>query len=339
MRALSITAPGRAEIVDVPPPAAPGPGEVLLRVAYVGLCGTDLATFKGANPLVSYPRVIGHEVSATIEAAGAGVPPEYAAGTRVAVSPYQNCGRCAACRAGRPNACRDNSTLGVQREGAAAEQVVAPVNRLFPSRSLPLDCLALVEPFSIGMHAVRRARLAAGETVLVIGCGGVGIGAVSAAASRGGRVIAMDVDPAKLQLAAWFGAADAVDARDPAAAADHVRSLTGGDGPAVVIEAAGQADAYRTALDLVAPCGRIVCIGWVKGDAAFEARHLVAKEVEMLGSRNATDELAEVIRIFESGRVNPLAAVTHRVSLDEAPRILAEWAERPSAVGKILVSV
>jgi len=338
VRALSIAGPGRAAVIDVPAPAGPGAGEALLRVGRVGLCGTDLSTFRGTNPLVSYPRVIGHEVAAVIQEVGPGVPAEWTAGTCVAVSPYQNCGRCPACHLERPNACRDNRTLGVQRDGALGEHLVAPVERLFASRTLSLDQLALVEPFSIGMHAVRRARVAPGEHVLVIGCGGVGVGVVAAAAFRGAHVIAMDIDPAKLALASAFGAEDSVDARAPGCA-DRVRALTSGEGPAVVVEAAGRAGAYRMALDLVAPCGRFVCLGWVKGDVAFEARQLVAKEVEIIGSRNATDELAEVIALFESRRVDPLAVVTHRVSLEEAPDVLATWASHPAGVGKVLVSV
>ena len=305
MRALAIDVPGSARVVERSRPV-PSAGEVLLRVRRGGLCGTDLSTFLGKNPLVSYPRVIGHEIAGTIEALGDGVS-AWSFGAAVTVSPYKNCGACAACRHARPNACRNNQTLGVQREGALAEFAVVSADRLFTSTSLSLDHLAMVEPFCIGMHAVRRARVNRDDSVLVMGCGGVGAGAVAAAAGRDARVIAMDVDPDKLTQAAALGAQATVLSSD-SDAAERIRAFTAGEGPDVVIEAVGKPATYRLALDLVAACGRVVYIGWVKGDIALEARQIVAKEVDLLGSRNAIDEFAEVIALFESGRVDPTGA-------------------------------
>lgn len=335
MKALSIEAPGVAHLVERARPV-PGKGEVLLQVAVAGLCGTDLSAFLGKNPLIEYPRVIGHEIAGRVVDLGPGVDATWT-GTAVAVSPYKNCGACPACRLGRPNACRSNETLGVQRDGALAEYAAVPVSRLVPSHVLPLEVLALVEPFSIGMHAVRRTAVTSADTVLVLGCGGVGAGAIAAAASLGARVIGLDVDTHKLEQARRLGATDIVDGRGQVA--DQVHALTNGDGPSVVIEAVGSAATYRLALELVAPCGRIGCVGWLKGEVPLEARLIVLKEVAILGSRNATDELAAVVAMFESGTVDPRALVTHRVSLEAAPAMLAEWAAAPQAVGKILVSV
>lgn len=335
MKALMIEAPGSAAVVDRPEPSA-GRGEALVRVARAGLCGTDLSTFLGKNPLVTYPRVIGHEIAGIVVSAGQGAT--IREGTPVAISPYKNCGTCVACLRGRPNACRNNQTLGVQREGALTELVAVPIERLYTSASLDMDRLALVEPFSIGMHAVRRGRIAANDTVLVIGCGGVGAGAVAAASSRGARVLAVDLDNGKLQLAKAFGASDACDSANPRIA-QWLADQTNGEGPDVVIEAVGSATTYRFAIDVVASCGRVVCLGWVKGDVAIEARHVVAKEMDILGARNATDEFADVIALFESRAIDPLQVVTHRVTLDAAPAVLTEWARQPAAVGKVLVSV
>ena len=335
MNALSIDRPGVARVVERPAPVA-GPGEVLLQVAFAGLCGTDLSAFLGKNPLIAYPRVIGHEVSGRVVDVGAGVDATLM-GVAAAVSPYKNCGNCPACRLGRPNACRSNETLGVQRDGALAEYAAVPAARLVPSQTLGLDVLALVEPFSIGMHAVRRTGVTDSDTVLVIGCGGVGAGAIAAAASLGARVIGLDLDEAKLGQARRLGASDVVDGRGDAAS--QVQALTEGDGPSVVIEAVGTAATYRLALDVVAPCGRIGCVGWLKGDVPLEARLIVLKEVAILGSRNATDELAAVVAMFESGTVDPRELVTHRVPLDDAPAMLERWAAAPQTVGKILVDV
>ena len=335
MRALSIDAPGQARLIERPDPA-PLPGEVLLEVVYAGLCGTDLSTFLGKNPNVEYPRVIGHEIAGRVVGLGDGVERRWL-GAQVAVSPYKNCRACAACRLKRPNACARNETLGVQRDGALAEYAAVPASRLVPSPSLPLDVLALVEPFSIGMHAVRRTEVTSQDTVLVLGCGGVGAGAIAAASALGARVIGMDLDEEKLEQARRLGAAGTVDGRR--GVAEQVRALTGGDGPSVVIEAVGSPATYRLALELVAPCGRIGCVGWLKGDVPLEARLIVLKEVAILGSRNATDELTAVVALFESGTVDPRPLVTHRVEFEAAPAMLGQWAEAPAAVGKILVSV
>jgi threonine dehydrogenase-like Zn-dependent dehydrogenase len=323
-------------VVERPEPPL-GAGEALVRVAYVGLCGTDLGTFTGKNPLVTYPRVIGHEIAGTVVEVAPGVAPSWV-DRRVSINPYKNCGTCAACRIARPNACRRNETLGVQRDGALADLVAVPVERLVPSSRLPLDVLALVEPFSIGMHVVVRTEVTARDTVLVIGCGGVGTGAVAAAAARGARVIGLDVDAGKRALASQFGAWETVDAT-AADAADHIRALTDGEGPSVAIEAAGSPATYRFALEIVASGGRIGCLGWLKGDVPLDARLIVFKEVTILGSRNATDELAAVVGMFESGGVDPLRVVTDRVSLDDAPPAMARWASAPAGIGKILVAV
>jgi len=335
MKALSIDSPGVARLVERARPVA-GPGEVLLQVAFAGLCGTDLSAFLGKNPLIAYPRIIGHEIGGRVIDVGPGVDGAWE-GVAAAVSHYKNCGACLACRLGRPNACRGNETLGVQRDGALAEYAAVPASRLVPSTRLPLDVLALVEPFSIGMHAVRRTEVTPADTVLVLGCGGVGAGAIAAASALGARVIGLDLDAQKLEQARRLGAADVVDGRGDVAG--QVHALTGGDGPSVVIEAVGSPATYRLALELVAPCGRIGCVGWLKGDVPLEARLIVLKEVAILGSRNATDELAAVVALFESGKVDPLALVTHRVTLDDAPAMLGQWAAAPQAVGKILVSV
>lgn len=335
MKALSIDRPGLAQLVDRSHPVA-GPGEVLLQVAFAGLCGTDLSTFLGKNPNVEYPRVIGHEISGRVVETGPGVEAHWQ-GVAAAVSPYKNCGACPACRLGRPNACRSNETLGVQRDGALAEFAAVPASRLVPSPSLPLDVLALVEPFAIGMHAVRRTEVTSRDTVLVLGCGGVGAGAIAGAAALGAHVIGLDLDADKLEQARRLGAWATVDGRSDVAR--QVHALTGGDGPSVVIEAVGSPATYRLALELVAPCGRIGCVGWLKGYVPLEARLIVLKEVTILGSRNATDELAAVVTLFESGTVDPRALVTHQVDLEAAPAMLAQWADAPAKVGKILVSV
>src|ERR1044071_865425 len=171
MKALVLHNPGHASIETVPEPQLKN-GSVLLRVQMVGLCGSDLNSFRGLNPLVSFPGIPGHEVSATV-VQGHG---DLQAGTDVALNPYTNCGQCASCRRGRPNACQFNQTLGIQRDGAATEYIVVPQNRIYAA-DLTLKELCLVEPLTIGFHAIARGRVTADDKVAILGCGGVGLGA------------------------------------------------------------------------------------------------------------------------------------------------------------------
>src|ERR1700694_1995153 len=156
--------------INEPEPVANG-SSLLLKVRMVGFCGSDLNSFRGKNPLVSFPRIPGHEVSATI-VEGSRMNPAFAAGVDVTLSPYTSCGKCASCRRGRPNACQFNETLGVQRDGAATEYIVVPSERIYPAK-LTIKELCLVEPLTVGFHAVARGRVTAEDSVAVIGCGGV----------------------------------------------------------------------------------------------------------------------------------------------------------------------
>ena len=338
MRAFAIAAPGAAEFREVALPS-PGPEEALVRVRLVGLCGSDLSTWRGGNPLVTYPRIPGHEIAGEIVEAGADVPTEWAPGVRVTFTPYSACGRCPACRRGRPNACRDNQTLGVQRDGGLTEYVTVPWRRLFASSRLSFRELALVEPLSVGRHAVNRGRVTSGDTVAALGCGMIGLGAVAAAAAVGARVIAVDVDDAKLDLARKVGAADAVNSR-AAPPGESLRELTNGDGPDVVIEAIGLPETYRAAVENVAFTGRVVYIGYANAPVEFETKRFVQKELDILGSRNAMPEdFRQVIETLEAGALPTDELITRVYPFDAAAQALAEWDANPGAVTKVLVDV
>ena len=187
MKAFRIVEAGKCEIVALPVPA-PQPGDVLLKVCRVGFCGSDLNTYLGRNPMVTYPRIPGHEIAATIDSVTVGVPDNIKPGMPVTVVPYTNCGVCSACRRGRPHACRSNQTLGVQRDGALTEYITVPWQKLVLAPALSLAQLTVVEPLTVGFHAVSRGSVAAGDVVAVFGCGMIGMGAVAGAAMRGAKV-------------------------------------------------------------------------------------------------------------------------------------------------------
>ena len=333
MKALSLLGEGNVTITEIAEPQLLA-GDLLLKVEMVGLCGTDLNSFRGRNPLITYPRVLGHEIAATVLEGNATL----AAGTHVTVSPYFGCGKCPACRRGRPNACRYNETFGVQRDGAMTERIAVPAGKVYPSR-LPLKTLCLVEPLTVGFHACSRGRITKDDVVAVFGCGGVGLGAIAGAAFRGARTIAIDLDDAKLATAAKVGATDIIhstreDVRE------RLRDITGGDGPDVVIEAIGRPDTYRAAVEEVCFAGRVVYIGYAKDHVSFETRLFVQKELDILGSRNALpQDFKEVIRMFEQKRFPTAEAISATVPLDEAPAILRAWSENPAAYTKIMITL
>ncbi len=333
MRALALTAPGDARIVEIAAPVREA-GQLLLKVEMVGLCGTDLNSFRGRNPLISYPRVLGHEIAATVLEGSEEIP----AGTRVTVSPYTSCGACPACVRGRPNACRNNQTFGVQRDGAMTELLAVPEEKVYAAR-LAAASLALVEPLTVGFHAVARGRVTANDVVAVFGCGGVGLGAIAGSAFRGARTIAIDIDDQKLAVARAAGATDTIHAKqaDPR---ERLRELTAGNGPDVMIEAVGSADTFRMAVEEVAFTGRVVYIGYAKEPVAYETKLFVQKELDILGSRNALPEdFRGVIAMLEADRFPVAAMISAVVPLEEAPMILARWSDDPSAFTKILVKM
>ncbi len=205
MKAIVINTPGEVSVNELDAPH-PAPGEVLLRMNYVGFCGSDLSTYLGKNPMVNYPRVPGHEISGVITAMAEGVPGEFKIGDTVTVVPYTNCGSCPSCRRGRAYACRENQTLGVQRDGAMQEYLAVPWQKLLPASKLNELELAMVEPLTVGFHAIERGRVGKDDVVMVLGCGMIGAGAIAGASLRGASVIAVDIDDHKLELAKELGA-------------------------------------------------------------------------------------------------------------------------------------
>ena len=195
MKAVQIVNPSEMKVVELEKPAV-GVGEVLVRIKYVGFCGSDLNTFLGRNPMVKLPVIPGHEVGAVIEEIGPDVPAGFEKGMNVTLNPYTNCGKCASCRNGRVNACEHNETLGVQRNGVMCEYAVLPWTKIIPAGNISSRDCALIEPMSVGFHAVSRAQVIDNEYVMVIGCGMIGIGAIVRAALRGATVIAVDLDDA-----------------------------------------------------------------------------------------------------------------------------------------------
>jgi 2-desacetyl-2-hydroxyethyl bacteriochlorophyllide A dehydrogenase len=338
MRAVVIENPGDVGLGTRSVPTLVD-GTVLIRVRTVGFCGSDLNTFRGLNPLVSYPRVPGHEIAGIIEATGDGVPRELRPGTLVTVVPYTACGECPACRRGRVNTCRNNQTLGVQRDGALTEWITLPWQSLLPGEGLDRRELALVEPLAVGFHAVARGRVAEGEIVTVIGTGAVGLGAVAGAVRAGATVVAVDVDDAKLAMARRAGATHVVNSRT-GSLHDELQELTRGDGPDVIIEAAGLPETFVASVAEVAVAGRVVYIGYAKAPVSLDTTQIVRKELDVLGARNAmADDFRAVLALLRGKGFPVQDAVTRVVRLEDAADALRGWDANPSAVTRIHVDL
>jgi len=315
----------------------PGPGEVLLAVRHVALCGSDLATFKGLNPLVALPRIPGHEIGGEIEAVGDGVPADFAPGKHAIVIPYTSCGTCPSCRKGRVNACRSNRTLGVQQNGGLTERIVLPYSKLILNETLLPRHLALVEPLSVGFHAVARGRISAADKVVVLGCGMIGMGAIAGAAHRGAEVIAVDIGAAKTDLAKRYGARHTIDARDENVD-ERVLALTSGDGADVVIEAVGLPATFTQAIDLVSFCGRVVYIGYAKEPVSYKTQFFNLKELDILGSRNAlVTDFEEVITFLEKRKDSPDDLISKVFPFAEAAKALPYWAAERDKTVKVMI--
>lgn len=336
MKAILINRPGDLTVKEIATPS-PAQGEVLLKMQYVGFCGSDLSTYLGKNPMVNYPRIPGHEISGIIAELGNGVPEDFKVGDAVTVVPYTSCGSCPSCRRGREYACRVNQTLGVQREGAMQEYISVPWVKLLLAPDLNDLELAMVEPLTVGFHAIQRGRVEESDVVMVLGCGMIGAGAIAGAALRGATVIAVDIDKHKLELARALGAQYTIDSKS-SDLHKELENITEGDGPDVVVEAAGNPHTYRAAVDEVAFTGRVVCIGYAGSEVSFATKLFVQKEIDIMGSRNATaDDFKAVIAYLEQGTFPLDLMITEKVKPKDAARAVKEWADEPGKVMKILL--
>ena len=336
MKAIQITEPSVMKIIDIAEPQM-GDDEVLLKMKYVGFCGSDLNTFRGGNPMVKMPVVPGHEVGAEIVKVGKNVPDVLKPGMIVTVNPYTNCGKCASCRNGRVNACEHNETLGVQRWGAMCEYLSLPWVKVIPAGQLSARTSALIEPMSVGFHAVSRAQVTDIDVVMVIGCGMVGMGAVVRAAQRGAIVIAADIDDEKLALAKQMGASYAVNTKTEDVHA-RLMEITSGFGPDVVIEAVGSIPTYQMAINEVGFTGRVVCIGYAKSEVSFQTKYFVQKELDIRGSRNAQpSDFRAVIHYLERGTCPVDRLISNEVEPEGAANAMDQWAANPGKVFRILV--
>lgn len=338
MKAICIKEPGQVVIQEMEKPVRK-PGEALLKLLYGGICGSDLGSYRGANAYVSYPRVPGHEFSAEIieiDENDKGLKP----GMIVTCNPYFNCGHCYSCKRGLVNACTDNQTMGVQREGAFAEYITMPIERIYDGKGLDPKVLALIEPFCISYHGVSRANVQPGERVLVVGAGTIGVLAAVAAKAKGAEVTICDVAPDKLDYAyKTFGLDHKLLNESPEAFEKGVAELTNGDGFDVTIEAVGLPNTFQNCLDAACFGARVVLIGVSKRNIDdFFFTIIQKKELNIYGSRNAMKkDFLELIDLVKGGGVALDKIVTNTYKWTDAPKAFAEFAANAGKMLKVVI--
>lgn len=338
MKALLLKNPGQFERIDIPEPSSPGPGEAVVRVHRVGICGTDLSGYLGKMPFFSYPRIPGHELGVEVVAVGAGVT-NVKPGDRCSVEPYMNCGTCHACKKGASNCCANLKVLGVMTDGGLRDRFVLPARKLHPSSKLSFEQLALVETLAIGCHAVNRSALTAGENCLVIGAGPIGLASIVFAKLTGAKVIALDVNPQRLEFCKQkMGVDETIVLSDRVM--DDLRAVTDGALPDVVIDATGHNGSMSNAFGYIAPTGRLVYVGITTKEVTFHHPTFHRPEGTLLCSRNALPgDFTRIIGLIETGKIDTTPWVTHRTKFDQMPDVFESYTKPETGVIKAVVEV
>ena len=335
MLQVTLQQPGRFEVGEVDAPVR-GEGEALVRIRRIGVCGTDLHAFRGRQPFFSYPRVLGHELAGEIVEVGAN-DRELAVGDRVAIEPYLACGECRPCRTGRYNCCASLRVLGVHCDGGMCETLAVPVSLLHKSDQLSLEQLALIETLGIGYHAVERGQVQPGEWVVVVGAGPIGLATMQFAQLAGGRVIVVDVNPARREFCRRLGAEHTVDALTDAVKA--VTEITGPELAHCAFDATGSLQAMGNVIQYAGPGGRVVMVGLAQGVFSIDDPLFHRREITIHASRNSAGAFPALIELMESGRLDTSPWITHQLELPTLPDTFEGLYDPDAGVVKAMIHV
>jgi len=337
MKGIVCEQPGQLIMKELEPPAVK-PGEVLVRIRRIGICGTDLHAFKGEQPYFTYPRILGHELSGEIVEVR-----DHTHGLRrgdpVVIIPYLECGQCIACKQGKTNCCVKLKLFGVHLDGGMQEYMSIPADHLIKSEKLNLDQMAMVECLGIGAHAVRRSQIKEGEVAMVIGAGPIGIVIVQFAKKAGAKVIALEMMKERLEFCRDRLKVDyVIDVQgDPA---KEIESITNRDYPHVVFDATGSAQSMMNAFNLVSHGGRLVLVSLVKENITFYDPDFHRRELTLMSSRNATrEDMERVIHSIEKGEVDASSFITHRATFDRLIDQFESWMKPETRVIKGMVEL
>ncbi len=333
---------GAMRVIDRPEPDEPGSGEVVVRPEAVGICGSDYSLFSGhmsdAAGGSQFPRVLGHEVGATIVSVGPDCRPDLAVGRRVAMLPISACGRCYPCRVERPNACDNFQLIGIHADGGMQELLTLPEALVYPAAVGDGAVAAMAEPVSVAVHAVHRARITAGERVVVLGAGPIGQCLALVAGGRGAAVLVVDLQESRLEMARANGATETLRWTDADAVVAQARDWAGDGGPPVVIDATGAPAAVRAMVEMVASAGRAVQVGMSPDEVPLRIGSLTEKELDLLGvSCCQAGEFAEAVAVVERHADAMARLVSHEFPLTQAPEALRFAMSNPTEVMKVVI--
>jgi 2-desacetyl-2-hydroxyethyl bacteriochlorophyllide A dehydrogenase len=336
MRAVVCVEPGVLEYRKFEKPV-PKAGEVLVKIKSIGVCGTDIHAYGGNQPFFEYPRVLGHELSGVVESTGEGVNLEN--GKAVYIIPYISCGTCIACRNDKGNCCTNIEVIGVHRDGGMCEYICVPEKYVVQTEGLGFNDLAVVECFSIGAHAVRRADITSTDTVLVLGSGPIGIGAIQFAKMSGAKVLVSDVAKDRLDFCSNNYSVDGlVDAMGDVT--EQLRELTNGEFPTVIIDCTGNVKAMESAITNLAHGGKIVFVSVVKANITFNDPEFHKRETTLLGSRNATrEDFENVVNGLKSGNLKSEGFITHTTKFSSMVESFQDWTKPGSGVIKAVIEM
>lgn len=338
MKAIKFPEPWRVECVDMPKPV-PKAGEALIRIVTAGICGSDIGAFRGTNGLVSYPRVIGHELAGVVEAIPENNKKGINVGDRVVVDPYLYCGHCYPCRIGRTNCCTDLHVLGVHVDGGMAEYFCHPADMLIKiPECMSWEQAAMAEPLTISLHGIHRGGLKAGEYCAVIGAGPIGLVAAMVAQAYGGHAILLDLVQERLDFAKSLGIEHVINSGKEDAAA-RIAEITGGEMAHQVMECSGANPAIRSTLDFVSNAGRITLTGWPKKETPLPTDVITKKEVDIRGARTSAGEFEEALELINSKKVDMMKILTKTVSMEETPATIVDIEAHPGNYMKVVVRV
>ncbi|GEK74191.1 MULTISPECIES: Zn-dependent oxidoreductase [Halomonas] len=338
MKAFQVNAPQDYRLVEAEAPAVAA-GEVQVKVAFAGICGSDMHIIHGDNAFVRFPRITGHEFAGLVEAVGEGVE-GVAVGDRVCIDPVISCGECYPCRIGRPNVCTALEVIGVHRNGGFEERVNVPagnVHRL--PEGLGLDAAALVEPYTIAANVLSRMQPHPGDRLLILGAGVIGLTILQVARAQGIEDITVsDVIDARLETARELGATRTLNGAEQDVEAE-VEALTGGEGMPLIADAACVPALLPQMLRMASPAGRIGLLGFNPTPSDLVQLEVIKKELTLVGSRLNNRKFPEVIELMASGRLDPLALVSHRLPFDDMPGAIEMIDHHPESARKVLIEI
>ena len=338
MKAVIVDKPFEIRVAEVPKPEIKNPDDVLIRIKYGSICGSDMGIYRGTNALATYPRLIGHEYGGIVEEVGPGVR-DLKPGDVVAVDPVRACGHCYACRVGRHNVCNTVEVTGVHRDGGFAEYVVAPeyASYKIDTSKVSMEVISLVEPYSIGMQVSYRGHVVRGDKVLVMGSGPIGIACMQVAKAKGAQVMMTDLIDVRLERAKTLGADVVVNVKEKDLEKE-VMAFTDGEGMPLTVDSVCTPKSFEQAVSLASAAGRVVTLGLVNKPSEIASVQLVKKELDLIGSRLNNYRFPEVIQGFEDGSLTPAGIISSKYHYSQAEEAMKRLIEHPELECKVVLS-